>query len=378
MMSRIIGLIIMFFGVCLGCEAQGLTRAQAEEEMSRVVDEWYAEVRKETDYITKRQAVVRGEKVMPLSCMVYGKLPEDGRSLFISLHGGGSAPKAVNDQQWQNQWGLYRPKEGVYICPRAAYDDWNMHFKDDVDEMYKDIIMYAYSHLNVNPDKVYVMGYSAGGDGVWRLAPRMADTWAAASMMAGHPGDVSLLNLRNLPFMVWCGAEDAAYDRNKLCAERIIELDSLHWADSEGYVHSGHIIEGKGHWMDRVDTAAVEWMAQYKRNPYPKRIVWRQEEVLKKHFYWLSVAEEEMQRGREVRVDVEGNKITIGKCDYKHITLHLNDNIVNLDKPVEVYIGKKRVKKAKLIRSSETMKRSIREWGDARYCFSTEIRIEVK
>lgn len=378
MMSRIIGLIIMFFGVCLGCEAQGLTRVQAEEEMSRVVDEWYAEVRKETDYITKRQAVVRGEKVMSLSCMVYGKLPEDGRSLFISLHGGGSAPKAVNDQQWQNQWGLYRPKEGVYVCPRAAYDDWNMHFKDDVDEMYKDIIMYAYSHLNVNPDKVYVMGYSAGGDGVWRLAPRMADTWAAASMMAGHPGDVSLLNLRNLPFMVWCGAEDAAYDRNRLCAERIIELDSLHRADSDGYVHSGHIIEGKGHWMDRVDTAAVEWMAQYKRNPYPKRIVWRQEEVLKKHFYWLSVAEEEMQRGREVRVDVEGNKITIGKCDYKHITLHLNDKIVNLDKPVEVYIGKKRVKKAKLIRSSETMKRSIREWGDARYCFSTEIKIEVK
>lgn len=378
MMCRIIGLIIMFFGVCLGCEAQGLTRAQAEEEMSGVVDEWYAEVRKETDYITKRQAVVKREMVMPLSCMVYGKLPEDGRSLFISLHGGGSAPKAVNDQQWQNQWGLYRPKEGVYICPRAAYDDWNMHFKDDVDEMYKDIIMYAYSHLNVNPDKVYVMGYSAGGDGVWRLAPRMADTWAAASMMAGHPGDVSLLNLRNLPFMVWCGAEDAAYDRNKLCAERIIELDSLHRADSDGYVHSGHIIEGKGHWMDRVDTAAVEWMAQYKRNPYPKRIVWRQEEVLKKHFYWLSVAEEEMQRGREVRVDVEGNKITIGKCDYKHITFHLNDKIVNLDKPVEVYVGKKRVKKAKLIRSSETMKRSIREWGDARYCFSTEIKIEVK
>lgn len=178
--------------------------------------------------------------------------------------------------------------------------------------------------------------------------------------------------------MVWCGAEDAAYDRNKLCAERIVELDSLHRADSEGYVHSGHIIEGKGHWMDRVDTAAVEWMAQYKRNPYPKRIVWRQEEVLKKHFYWLSVAEDEMQRGREVRVDVEGNKITIGKCDYKHIILHLNDKIVNLDKPVEVYVGKKRVKKAKLIRSSETMKRSIREWGDARYCFSTEIKIEVK
>ena len=37
----------------------------------------------------------------------------------------------------------------------------------------------------VDSDRVYLMGYSAGGDGVYQVAPRMADRFAAAAMMAG-------------------------------------------------------------------------------------------------------------------------------------------------------------------------------------------------
>ncbi|GBL43395.1 hypothetical protein EMGBD4_08940 [Verrucomicrobiota bacterium] len=37
--------------------------------------------------------------------------PEGQRSLWISMHGGGGAPAAVNDQQWRNQIRLYaQPK----------------------------------------------------------------------------------------------------------------------------------------------------------------------------------------------------------------------------------------------------------------------------
>ena len=52
---------------------------------------------------------------------------------------------------------------------------------------------------DVNPDRVYIMGYSAGGDGVYQLGPRMADSWAAAAMMGGHPNGVSIFSLRNVP-----------------------------------------------------------------------------------------------------------------------------------------------------------------------------------
>ena len=73
--------------------------------------------------------------------------------------------------------------------------------------------------MRLDPNKVYLMGYSAGGDGVYQLAPRMADRFAAAAMMAGHPNETSPLGLRNLPFTIHMGENDTPYKRNKVAAE---------------------------------------------------------------------------------------------------------------------------------------------------------------
>ena len=379
----IIMTLLAFMAIMPCCAGNTVRRKSPDKEQAAaaradVIDHWYREIRSATDYIAMDRKIIHGDLEMPISCMVFGQKPDDGYSLYISLHGGGNAPKDLNDSQWQNQWHLYRPAEGVYICPRAPYDDWDMHFKPGLDEFYKDIILFAYSHLGVNPDKVYIMGYSAGGDGVWRLAPRMADTWAAASMMAGHPGDVSLVNLRNTPFMVWCGALDSAYDRNRQCSARIAELDSLQNSDPEGYIHEGHIVAGKSHWMDQADTLAVGWMAQYRRNPYPSKIVWRQEEVLHDNFYWVSVPDDEMARGKEVRLSVRDNVISIDRCDYSRLTFGLNDSIVNLDKPVKVKMNDRTIARKKLVRSMETMEKTLHERQDARYAFDSELEVIIK
>lgn len=66
----------------------------------------------------------------------------------------------------------------------------------------------------IDVNKVFLTGYSAGGDGTYHMAPRMADIWAGAAMMAGHPNDVDLINLRNTPFSIQVGAKDTAYKRN--------------------------------------------------------------------------------------------------------------------------------------------------------------------
>ena len=193
-------------------------------DLSTLEGQWRDSVHTALSYAYQDEVLKIGSYKMPIWWAVYGNKPSDGRSLYISLHGGGGAPAATNNQQWNNQKKLYQPSEGVYLCPRAITDTWDLHFRPESDGFYEQIIQMAVVFLDVNPDKVYLMGYSAGGDGVWRLAPRMADHWAAASMMAGHPGDVSLLPLRNLPFMIWCGAEDSAYNRNEECAARIKEM----------------------------------------------------------------------------------------------------------------------------------------------------------
>lgn len=57
-----------------------------------------------------------------------------------------------------------------------------------------------------DPDKVFVSGYSAGGDGVYHLGPMLADWLAGAAMMAGHPNHSEMENVRNMPFSIQCGA----------------------------------------------------------------------------------------------------------------------------------------------------------------------------
>lgn len=319
--------------------------AQDYESIRR---QWLDSLRIATAEVLRDSIIRQDGDSMKLWWTVYGERPADGRSLWISLHGGGGTPPEVNDQQWRNQMRLYTPSEGVYVAPRSPVDAWDMWCQQPIDSMYRVLIRTMIAHYDVNPDKVYLLGYSAGGDGVWRMAPRMADHWAAASMMAGHPGDVRLENLLNTPFMIWCGANDFAYDRNKLDRERGLQMDSLQRACPDGYVHETHIMEGKGHWMDREDAAALPWMAKYKRQAWPKHIIWQQEAVYRPDFYWLSAPREELQRGKRVDAEVKGNTIDITRCDYSELTLYLSNELLNLKKPVTIKLRGKRVFKGKL------------------------------
>ena len=356
---------------------KNLTADEAKNASALLELQWREQMKQLYKEALENEVFKRGKLQMKFKAITYGEKPSDGRSLYISMHGGGATHKRVNDQQWDNQIRLYKPEEGVYVAPRAPWNDWNMWFKPGMDEFFEMLIQAAVAMMDVNPDKVYLMGYSAGGDGAWRMAPRMADRWAAASMMAGHPGEASQVSLRNTPFMIWMGENDSAYDRNKLAVKHGAIMDSLQQADNEGYIHQTNIIKGKGHWMDRVDAAAVPWMAQYKRNPYPTKVVWRQEEVTRKAFYWLSVPEEECRHKAMVVAGIDKNVINISESDYSRLTIYLNDDMVDLNKPVVVNYKGKKVFKGKLPRTIANMARTLAERGDLRYMFPAMVEVEL-
>ena len=355
------------------------------QDFENIRQQWLDSLRTATANILRDSIIRQDGDSMKLWWAVYGETPADGRSLWISLHGGGGTTPEVNDQQWRNQMQLYRPSEGVYVAPRSPLEAWDMWCQQPIDSMYRVLIRTMIAHYDVNPDKVYIMGYSAGGDGVWRMAPRMADHWAAASMMAGHPGDVRLENLLNTPFMIWCGALDAAYNRNTLDRERGAQMDSLQRTCPDGYIHETHIMEGKGHWMDREDAAALPWMAQYKREAWPKHIIWQQEAVCRPDFYWLAAPRDELKRGKRVDVEVEGNIINISRLDYSELTLYLSQELVNLKKPVIVKLrGKNRrstterkvkVFKGKVKPSEDTYRETLHRRQDPRFAAPCKITI---
>jgi pimeloyl-ACP methyl ester carboxylesterase len=280
------------------------------------------------------------------------------------MHGGGGAPTAVNDRQWTNQISLYKLEEGIYVAPRAPTDNWNLWHEAHIDPMFDRLIEDYVALRGVDPDRVYLMGYSAGGDGVWQLAPRMADRFAAAAMMAGHPNDASLLGLRNLPFAVFVGGEDSAYDRNKVVAERAKQLDDLQAADPEGYIHMSRVYPGLPHWMQHKDAEAIPWMAKYSRNPWPRKIVWRQSTVTHDRFYWLSIPKDAAKPNQQITAEIGGQTIHLSGDVPNDLRLRLSDKLVDLDKPIRVLLNDREVANEKCPRTADAIRESLAERAD--------------
>ncbi|MFV0589899.1 MAG: hypothetical protein ACK5M7_00820 [Draconibacterium sp.] len=322
--------------------------------------------------------LVLNDKELKFRYRKFGEKPPQGWSLYISMHGGGNTAPAVNDQQWRNQINLYRPKEGIYLAPRAPTNTWNLWHEPHIDLLFQKLIEMANALEDINTNRVYLTGYSAGGDGTYQLAPRMADQLAAAAMMAGHPNDASPLGLRNLPFAIHMGGDDGAYNRNKIAAEWKVKLDSLQKNDPKGYIHDVQIHEGKGHWMDRQDTVAIDWMAQFTRNPYPKKIVWKQSGVTHDRFYWLAVPAGSAKKDAEVIASVDGQTITIEKAEpVDTLFICLNDKLINLDQKVKVFYNSQLLYDAVPVRNVASIWKSLSERNDEEQVFSAQIDLHL-
>ncbi|MBC7903922.1 MAG: alpha/beta hydrolase [Gemmatimonadaceae bacterium] len=368
------GLVLLAVSSCFISSAQLSKTAAREVAASMMADELKKQrIALESEWNNK--ILINDDDSLKFEYKVFGEKPTDGRSLYISMHGGGNAPAPVNDRQWKNQIGLYRPYEGVYLAPRAPTNTWNLWHEKHIDSLFDKLILAAILFENVNPNKVYLMGYSAGGDGVYQLAPRMADRFAAAAMMAGHPNETTAAGLRNIGFTIHMGGVDSAYNRNAIARRWALMLDSLQQLDPGGYKHFVQVHEGKPHWMNREDSVAVPWMAAFRRNTLPERIVWKQDDALHSSFYWLSVPAGVAQPYGEIIAGYKGNVVSIEKSYTNSITIRLNDKMMNLDQPVIIrYLGKE-IFRGKVARRKDVIFRTIQQRKDPDLIFFVELVI---
>ncbi|MDA1274407.1 MAG: dienelactone hydrolase family protein [Verrucomicrobia bacterium] len=342
-----------------------LLRTEAERARILLGADRIAQLAAERKGELEKLSISEGDKTLRWLEKTFGETPPEGRSLWISMHGGGNAPASLNDRQWRNQIGLYEPVEGIYIAPRAPTDTWNLWHEGHIDPLFQRLIDDYVALRGVSPDKVYLMGYSAGGDGVWQLAPRMADRFAAAAMMAGHPNEASLLGLRNLPFAVFVGGNDSAYNRNRIVAERAEQLDQLEKDDPGGYIHMSRVYAGLGHWMNKKDAEALSWMAQFKRAAWPKKIVWQQDDIVHRRFYWLQLPKDAPIKERQIIVaTVIGQTVALQTELANLLRLRLSDQLLDLDLPITVTANGKEIFNGKVERNAAAIVSSLAERAD--------------
>jgi dienelactone hydrolase len=382
------------------------------------------------------RALTFRDKTMRFSFDKIGKEPGNGFPLYISLHGGGHVERGVNDWQWELMKSYYRDgiKTGIHVATRGISDTWDMHFLPESYALYARLIENMILYENVDPNRVYILGFSAGGDAVYQIAPRFADRLAGANMSAGHSNSVDLTNLQNLPFLIQMGENDTSVNRNKDSVTRHIKLKELK-AKHEGYPHELFLHKEGSHnsWRDdhpngsyqvilkdptawlnsgdgstiKKNTNAVHWLDRYKREAYPKKIVWNPQASAPYHVnetsnyldtpearkqigaygkisYWLDVNNNPREKlvGQIIATYHRAglfqgsNRIDIIAIeDGVNLRILLNTTMVNFAKPIDIAVKGKIIAQVNLKPSLNVMMRTLLERGDPSYSFQAEINL---
>ncbi len=388
-----------------------LTSSEAIKEAREMLWEEYLEEIK-NDETRKAEVANRkmefGDVTMKYGMQIKGDPDENGYPLYIALHGGGGSDTPdVNDSQWAQMSTYYgkNVKQGIYINPRGVRDTWDTHANPESFPLYDRLIENMIAFCNADPNRVYIMGFSAGGDGVYIITPKMTDRFAAANMSAGHPNGINLTNLYNMPIQLQCGMQDAAYGRNTVTAEYDAILEGYAAAYGGGYIHQTYIHKNYAHnfydnhaaeqevladlkaWLAIGDTTsvmaktkAVDWVNQYTRTPLPERVIWEftnranQREV--ESNYWLSASFDVTEGMIIASYDKASNTITIEENTANGaVTVLINEDMLDVFSPITVKTPTDSYE-VNVTPDYELLKSTTYERGDENYQFVASIVIE--
>jgi len=284
--------------------------------------------------------VKTADRTAPYKWRTVGEKPKDGWGLVIAMHGGGGAPKAVNDGEWAGMFERYykdHPEAGgyVYLALRAPNDEWDGFYDAAISPLVERLVRSFVKYGGVDPNRIYATGASHGGYGTFVIGPKIPYRFAALHPAAGAmtPDRTAGENLRNVRFTWAVGENDTAYGRIKL--DREFAESWKDWQTRYGGFDGGlEEVKGHGHLINDFEADKIAEMRKYAREPHPKRVIWVQTDDVLHRFYWL----EALKPAAKGRIDatVEGNAITLKTEGQGEIALWLSSELVDLSKPVTV------------------------------------------
>ncbi len=305
----------------------------------------------------------------PYTLKNVGKRPEGGWPLFIAMHGGGGVPKRINDSQWRHMQIYYRDQPSVtgyrYLALRAPNDTWNGFYADYVYPLVENLVRQFLLFGDVNPDKVFIMGYSHGGYGAFSIGPKIPYRFAAIHSSAAAPtdGQSSAKTLRNTIFTFMIGEKDNAYGRLKRCRGFDEKIRKLRGDRKDIYPVKMEYKAGYGH-GGLPDRDKIKSMYPAVRDPAPAELTWEMTDGVVKDFFWLSSPE--ASRGRELNASCGNNKLVVTSRDIKNFSVLLDERLVDFSKPVTIELNGKKVSGGKLRPSLKTLVETLSHRGDIR------------
>ena len=98
---------------------------------------------------------------------------------------------------------------------------------------------------------------------------------------------------------------------------------------------------------------------------------------MKSAFYWLGVPVSQAAKGKKIEARIDGNTVELLSSDYSAATIYLNDQMMDLDKPVRVIFGDKVLFEGPVTRKPAVMRQTLRERGDLSYVFPVRVDVNL-
>ncbi|MBI5359345.1 MAG: alpha/beta hydrolase [Planctomycetes bacterium] len=289
--------------------------------------------------------------------------------LLVMMHGAGFQGDA-----YIGRYGDFPEQNGyVLLCPSGTSEWWS----DTEEAFLVSIIGSIRTKYRIDPDRIFLAGFSNGGIGTWSVGLHNPDLFAGLLPMAGalNEAETYLLNSMNLPILMLHGTKDNTIPFeagkeafNKITALKHKNIRLLDYPE-EKPMAGGHFFPT--HKLQDV----FDWLADKNRNAFPSELNCASADKKLNSFYWLKLDDfTEM----EITASVINNKIAINIAGaVNKLTVRLNDKMIDYSKPVEIVVNGKTVFNGMALKNAETLLTGFKNARDCKKIFFTEIRIDA-
>jgi hypothetical protein len=227
---------------------------------------------------------------------------------------------------------------------------------------------------DIDPDKVFILGYSHGGYGAYAIGPKMPDRFAAihASAAAATDGETTARTLRTTPFTVLVGELDTRYGRYERNLKFKEQVEQLRGGRTDIYPVTVTIVKGNGH-TGLPDRDKIADMYPAVRNPVPRELTWLMTDSVVQDFFWLHAPQPGKQK--EILASCANNRFVITANEgVGRATVWMDARLVDFDKPVDLELNGSTVTR-QFKPGLKTICETLAQRGDPAYAFTAKFTV---
>ncbi len=356
--------------------------------------------------------------------------PSVSYPLLLVLHGAVYQNRGFPDPRWIKRWGFndttgmnqffsqFGYQRNVIVVYPHANREFNWMFPDDGFHMVLDIVKDMKRYFNIDDNKVFISGHSNGAAGV------MSYLLKSPSFFAGfygfnsnpriHTGGTFLKNALNRSYFNVATDKDYYFPvSGHDTLERIAKSYGIDWQN--------HVYHGFPHWFPQFKESygafklMFDDMGTRTRNPFHHNVSWECDDVKYGRCDWISIDQLDTGTAKKnwqtevnftathwidnrdtskvsdtvitafnfprlsgaVKADYKNNTFEIETSRVKKISIFISPEMIDMSKPVTVFVNGKRLFTGKVFYNREFMIHNFKDNFDRKAVWVNEIKFSL-